>query len=112
MGTLIKHNAVLKLTYEEGMPLELVEGQRYQFELNGLRIFQLYPSSLSLVHEIDERWKFVGQAQITQQTIDAERQITTGTFVVMRLFDEDFSRLSSIYEAPEGKSFYEMRETS
>ena len=106
MGSIIKHNAVLKLTHEEGMPHQLSVGEQHHFRLNGMRIFQLFPNALTLVHEIDEKWKLVGQAQIMQQTIDAENKITTGVFVITRVFDEEYSRLASINEAPSGKSYY------
>lgn len=106
MGSIIKHNAVLKLTYTQGMPKQPQLGEEYSFTLKGLRIFQLYPSALTLVHELDGKWKYIGLAQINCQTIDAKTETTTGIFVIIRLFDQEFSKLASINEAPEGKSYY------
>jgi hypothetical protein len=107
VGTAIKHNAILKLTHDEGMPYQLNVGERCYFKLDGLRIFQLYPTLITLVHEIDEKWKYAGLVQIMEQTIDAENNFTTGEFVISRVFDEEFSRAASLNEAPSGKSYYE-----
>lgn len=110
MGTVIKHNAILKLTHDEGMPYQLNVGERYYFRLDGLRIFQLYPTLITLVHEINEKWKYAGLVQIMQQTIDAESNFTTGEFVISRIFDEEFSRAASLNEAPAEKSYYENQQ--
>lgn len=107
MGSRIEMNAVLKLTTEAGMPEHPVVGERYQFRLRGKRIFQFAPIWVTLVHSIDDKWKVIGQAHVVKQTIDAEQHITTGEFVVTRLFPEEFSRLASRYEVPDGESYYE-----
>lgn len=106
MGSIIKMNAILKITFEAGMPRQLEVGKKYQFRLKGERVFQFYPTWVTLVHEIDNKWKYVGQAQITKQTIDAENHITSGEYLVTRVFPEDFVRMASFYESPEGESFF------
>jgi hypothetical protein len=106
MGTTFKHNAVLKLTHEEGMPERLQVDERYHFKLDGIRVFPLYPGEATLVHEINEKWRYAGLVRITQQTIDAENKFTSGVFEVSRIFDEEYSRLASINESPLGKSYY------
>lgn len=106
MGSIVKMNAILKLTTEAGMPKELKLGERYQFRLAGERIFQFHPVWVTLVHEINGKWKFVGQAHIMKQTIDSEEHTTTGEFLVTRIFPEDAAEIISIYEAPDEESYY------
>lgn len=107
MGSKIVINSILKLTYEKGMPKNPVVGGRYNFKLLGERIYQFSPILVTLVHEIDEKWKFIGQATILRQTIDAEAHLTTGEYQIVRLFPEEVARLISIYEAPEGESYFD-----
>lgn len=106
MGTMFKHNAVLKLTHEAGMPEQLNVRERHHFKLDGVRVFPLYPGEVPLVHEINGKWKYVALARVMQQTIDAENDFTSGVFEVSRIFDEEYSRLASINEAPLGASYY------
>lgn len=106
MGSKVEMNAILKLTTEAGMPSNIEMGGRYSFKLQGERIYQFSPTWVTLVHEINGKWKFVGQAHVVKQTIDAEAHCTTGEFVVTRLFDEEFAKAASIFESPDGKSYY------
>lgn len=108
MGSNIELNAILKLTSEDGMPDVLEIGSKHQFKMTGERLFQFYPNSVTLIHEINAKWKFVGQARVMKQTIDAEQHITTGEFIVTRVFTNESARIISAYEAPDGKSFYEL----
>lgn len=110
MGSTIKMNAILKLTSEAGMPETLIVGSRHHFQLKGERIFQFHPVWVTLVHEIDGKWKFVGQAHVVKQTIDAEQHITVGEFVVTRVFSDEVARVISVYESPDNESFYQIEE--
>ncbi len=106
MGSMVKMNAILKLTTEAGMPASLVVGTRHKFFLKGERIFQFHPVWVTLVHEIAGRWKFVGQAHVMKQTIDSEFHITTGEFIVTRVFPDEIAKIISDYEAPDGESYF------
>ena len=108
MGSRIEINAILKLTTEAGMPDNPVIGQRYTFTLDGERVYQFSPTWVTLVHNIGGKWKHIGWAHVVRQTIDAEKHITTGECVVIRLFTEEFSKLASYYESPDGMSYYEL----
>jgi hypothetical protein len=106
MGSKIVINSILKLTYENGMPKSLVKGEKHKFQLSGERLFQFAPTLVMLVHEIDAKWKFIGQVFITKQTIDVENHLTTGEYKIIKLFSEEVSRIITLQEAPEGESYY------
>ena len=108
MGSMIEMNAILKLTTEAGMPSSPEVGKRYEFRLEGERVFQFPPVWVTLVHEISGKWRFVGWADVVKQTIDAENHTTSGEFIITRVFPEEFTRLASFYESPSGKSFYDL----
>lgn len=108
MGSHVEINAILKLTNEDGMPENPEIGGRYSFTLKGERLFQFAPIWVTLVHNIGGKWKHLGWAHVVKQTIDAENHITSGEFVIVRLFSEEFSKLASIYESPDNQSYYSV----
>ena len=110
MGSIIKINHILRLTSETGMPASPVEQGRYTFTLPGERLFQFAPTKVTLVHDVGGKWRVIGQAQVMKQTLDAEAHMTSGEFVIVRLFPEQFVQLASYYEAPDGESYYQMDE--
>jgi hypothetical protein len=103
VGSHIELNDTLKLTREQGFPNEPVIGRTYDFEKPGKRLYHLKPVRVILVRDIDGRWDFVGHAQIGQLTIDADNDITRGTFVVTRIYPRDYAALCNINDAPDGK---------
>ncbi len=110
MGSVVKINHILRLTSETGMPDSPVEQGRYTFKLPGERLFQFAPTKVTLVHDVEGKWRVVGQAQVMKQTLDAEAHMTSGEFVIVRLFPEKFVELASYYEAPDGESYYQLDE--
>ena len=43
-----------------------------------------------------------------KQTINFEQHLTTGEFVITRVFTNESLRIISAYEAPDDKSYYEL----
>ena len=107
MGSSIEINDTLKLKRGDGFPPDVREGCDYTFSLPGRRLFHLKPVRVFLVEEIEGRWNFVGQALILEQTIDAERDVTRGRFVVTSLYPRDYVALMNRHEAPAGKGCFD-----
>lgn len=103
MGSTIEINDTLKLTAEEGLPLRPEEGRPYAFRKAGRRLYHLKPVRVFLVEDRGGKWNFIGQAQVTELTIDAERDETRGRFMIAKLYPRDYASLMNRYDAPEGK---------
>lgn len=106
MGSTIEINDTLKLTRGQGMPAELVVGERHPFRREGKRLYHLAPTRVFLVEEIDGKWKFRGHALVIEQTIRADKDETTGIFEVRKVYSEEQGRRMSQEEAPAGKSYW------
>ena len=103
MGNTIEINDTLKLTPEEGLPLRPEEGRPYEFRKAGRRLYHLKPVRVFLVEDRGGKWNFIGQAQVTELTIDAERDETRGRFVIAKLYPRDYAALMNRHDAPDGR---------
>jgi hypothetical protein len=103
MGSIIEINDTLKLTHDEGMPFIPEEGKVYEFCKSDRRLFHLKPVRVFLVEEREDKWNFIGQAQVIELTIDAEKNETRGKFVISKIYPRDYAMLLNKYDAPEGK---------
>lgn len=105
MGHLIELNDTLKLKRGAGFPEHLEVGGVYDFSVAGRRLYNLKPTRVFLVEEIDGQWNMVGHAMILRQTIDAVAERTTGQFEVSQLYPPEYVRLVNRFDTPAGKGY-------
>lgn len=105
MGSPIKINDTLKLQRAGGFPAELNEGEQHRFVLPGRRIFNLSPSRVFLVEEVDGKWNYRGHALVLEQTIDTVRDCTSGTYRVTLVYSDDYRKQANAFEAPAGQGY-------
>ncbi len=112
MGSNIELNDTLQITTAQGFPSDIldltrhqqspvtikdVQGQIFNFtDKDSVRIFHLDPVRVYLVHKIDGKWLFWGQALIQSQTIEKKFEengdwdgqwVTSGTFILKEIYD-------------------------
>src|SRR5690348_73302 len=130
MGSTLEVNDTLQLTSDQGfpadvldlsvhqstpIPLEAVRGKLFSFrDKPNARFFQTDPVRVYLVHNIDGKWLFWGHAYIQSQSIAKKLEAdgtwvegswsTSGTFVVVDLYEPDYQRSFTLRESPPGKS--------
>ena len=132
MGSTIEINDTLLLTSEQGFPETLLNFERhhnqgisseevanqiFSFQKDGVRLFHLDPVRVFLVQKIHGKWLFWGNALIQSQTIsrppgymrgkDENPWITSGRFIIAKLYDAETQRVFTEHESPSGKSFFE-----
>jgi hypothetical protein len=105
MGSLIELNDTLKLKRNAGFPPDIREGAMYEFAIDGRRLYNLNPSRVFLVEEVDGKWNYVGHALILTQCIDTVNDKTTGRFQVTRVYPQDYVRLLNEFEPPMGRGY-------
>ena len=105
MGNVIELNDTLKLRRGDGFPVDIRVGGVYDFAKAGRRLYHLKPTRVFLVEDIAGQWNYAGHVMILKQTIDAVHDLTTGTFEVVRLYDEAYVKLVNRFETPEGKGY-------
>ncbi len=110
MGSPIEINDTLKLRRGNGFPCPVAEGQIHSFAINGRRIYNLSPSRVFLVEEVDGKWNYVGHALVLKQWIDTANDMTLGEFKVSRVYPRDYARMMNGFEAPSGKGYLEAPE--
>jgi len=104
MGSLIEVNDTLKL--KEGSIKEpFEEGVQYNFSLNDRRLYHLDPIRVFFVIERDKKWDYIGHALITNQTINAIENKTSGTFTITKLYSDEYKKLVNLNEAPAGRGY-------
>jgi hypothetical protein len=104
MGSIIEFNDTLKL--EKGtLPNKLEIGREYTFTINDRRIYHLRPVRVFLVEEIDGLWNFIGHIQITELTINANKDTTSGKFTLTKLYEREYVKLLNKFDTPEGKGY-------
>ena len=131
MGSPIELNDTLQITTEQGFPSEIldlgrhqqtpittqdVQGKQFTFkEKDGPRLFHLDPVRVYLVHKLDGKWLFWGQALIQSQTIEKKltengtwegKWHTSGTFIIKTIYDPEYQKSFTIRESPPGKSYF------
>ena len=133
MGSYLEINDTLQITTEQGFPSDIlnrdkhlenpiklsdVQGKIFEFHAKkNARIFHLDPVRVYLVHNINDKWLFWGRIYIQSQTIskvlDGEGKWsnqewqTSGTFVIVDLYDPEYQKTFTTREAIEGKSFFD-----
>lgn len=105
MGSPIELNDTLKLKRGAGFPADVREGDVHRFSIKGRRIYNLSPSRVFLVEEIDGKWNYVGHAMILAQSIDAQADRTLGEFRITKVYPRDYAAMANLIEAPPGKGF-------
>jgi len=105
MGQIIELNDTLKLKRGAGFPENVKLGGIYDFAVAGRRLYNLKPTRVFLVEEIDGKWNFVGHAMILNQAVDALADRTTGQYQVALLYPEHYARLVNQFEAPAEKGY-------
>lgn len=105
MGHVVELNDTLKLKRGAGFPENLRVGGVYDFSIAGRRLYNLKPTRVFLVEEIDGKWNMVGHAMILRQTIDAVAERTTGQFEVSQLYPPEYVRLVNRFDTPAGKGY-------
>lgn len=105
MGHLIEVNDTLKLKRGAGFPADIRVGAVYDFAIAGRRLYNLKPTRVFLVEEIDGKWNLVGHAMVLRQTIDAVTDRTTGQFEVTQLYPPEYVALANRFDTPAGKGY-------
>jgi hypothetical protein len=105
MGALIEINDTLKLKRGDGFPPQIVQGGVYDFTIDGRRLYNLKPSRVFLVEEVDGKWNYIGHAMVLRQTIDAVADRTSGRFEVVLVYPRDYAALANNFEAPTKKGY-------
>lgn len=105
MGHLIELNDTLKLKRDAGFPADIRVGGVYDFSIAGRRLYNLKPTRVFLVEEIDGKWNVRGHAMILRQTIDAVTDRTSGQFEVTLLYPPEYAKLANQFDTPVGKGY-------
>jgi hypothetical protein len=132
LGSPIELNDTLQITTEQGFPEDIlnltkhretpitlneVKGQLFTFKgKDGARLFHLDPVRVYLVHKLDGKWLFWGQALVQSQKIEKQltqngtwdgEWITSGTFTIKEIYEPDYQKIFTLRESPPGKSFFD-----
>jgi hypothetical protein len=105
MGSQIEINDTLKLKRGAGFPANVALNGTYSFSLPGRRLYHLHPVRVFLVEEIEGQWNMVGHAMIMEQTIDAVRNETRGTYQIVSLYPPEYAAMVNRYDAPPRKGY-------
>ena len=131
MGSLIEINDTLQINKEQGFPVDVlnlekhlqnpillddVKGQIFAFgKKDKARIYQSDPVRVYLVQNINGKWLFWGKIYIQSQSInkkldDSGKWIdeweTSGTFIIVDLYDPVYQKEFTIRESPLGRSYF------
>lgn len=106
MGFVIEICDTLKLKRGKNFPAEEIKvDKEYSFTIEDVRLYNMYPSRVFLVEEIDGMWNYIGHAQITNQTIDALKKETSGIFKIVQIYENTYTAELNNHESPAGKGF-------
>ncbi|MGV7220332.1 MAG: hypothetical protein ACQ9MH_02255 [Nitrospinales bacterium] len=131
MGSPIELNDTLQITSAQGFPddvlnltrhrensitLNEVKGQLFTFKgKDSARLFHLDPVRVYLVHKLDGKWLFWGQALIQSQKIEKQLSdndtwngewVTSGTFTIKEIYNPEYQEIFTRNESPPGKSYF------
>ncbi|MGD0729363.1 MAG: hypothetical protein ABR981_04780 [Candidatus Micrarchaeaceae archaeon] len=121
MGGTIEFNDTLQLTIQQGFPKELVLAKHLRkpfraedfknriFSFKGkpnVRLFQPAPTRVFLVQNIKGKWLYWGHCIVMEQTIDSNKKITSGKFVITKIYTPEHQKSMSRYEPKEGKEYF------
>ncbi len=120
MGSFIEFNDTLQITTAQGFPKELDLKKHFKkpfadedfknrlFEFHdkpNMRLYHPAPIRVLLVHNIDGKWIHWGSAHITEQTIHADNQTTSGKFKIISIYPPEYMVLKNNLEVEENKRF-------
>lgn len=105
MGSIIEINDTLKIKSNDGALGKKQVGDVIHFNVKGKRIYNLNPSRVYLVEEIDGKWNYVGHAVISELTINAEMEETSGRATLTVKYEDEYRRRVNQVEPPPGKNF-------
>lgn len=131
MGSLIEVNDTLRITPEQGFPvdvldleehqknpvkLEDLEGMVFSFQGKpGARIYHLEPVRVFLAQDINDKWLFWGRIQIQSQEINKKLDSngnwiegeweTSGTYVFSDVYEPEYQKSFTTRESPENSSY-------
>lgn len=119
----IKH--ILKLSKEEGFPLELrVEdhqanpdasrqflGRSFEFEREGQGVHYYHaPQSVFLVEDVKGKWLYWGRAEITRQVTDSDtvtpRGKISGKYVIVKIYDPESQKVITREESDYEQNYF------
>ena len=121
MGSLIELNDTLQITTEQGFPAELdlekhrkdpvkledVKDKIFEFhDKPKARVYHVPPTRNFLVHNIDGKWLYWGKILMIEQTINGEKQTTSGKYKIIEIYDQKYQEQITKRESPEGKSYF------
>jgi len=104
MGSYIELNDTLQITREQGFPPELILEKHLQTpfkaemfsekvfacqEKKGTRVYHAPPVRNLLVENRDGKWIYWGLVHIIEETIDLEKQMTSGKFKIIKIYTPD-----------------------
>jgi hypothetical protein len=85
------------------------QGKIFSFKnKSGIRIYHPAPCRVFLVHNINGRWLYWGHAKIIEQTVNAESKMTSGKFIITKIYGPDYQRTISKNEVDAGKEFFKQ----
>jgi hypothetical protein len=125
MGSLIELNDTLRITKEQGFPVDLLNLEKHQqnpikfnqlqdkvfefFDKPKARIYHLAPTRVFLVQDINDKWLYWGKVMLIEQTINsesAEEQKTSGKYKIIEIYDPVYQKEITKRESPKGKSYF------
>lgn len=106
MGGKFICNDTLRISKAQGFPeflslekhlntpysLEELKGKVFSFTKPDLRIYQPMPIRVSWVEDIDGKWVYWGMIEVMQTTLDFEKNTTSGTYKIVKLFNPEQMR--------------------
>lgn len=93
-------NDTLQLTSSQGFPDKLELNREYIFEKNKRRLYRLPPARVFLVHNINGKWDYIGEALITELNILPLQEKTTGKFKAVKLYNEEHRKVLNANQQP------------
>jgi len=125
MGSFIEINDTLRITTEQGFPVDILDFKNHQenpmmtekikdkvFEFCDkpkARIYHPAPTRVFLVQDIDGKWLYWGKVIIIEQKISGElfeEQKTSGKYKIIEIYDPVYQKEITKRESPAGKSYF------
>jgi hypothetical protein len=70
-----------------------------------MRIYHPAPTRVFLVHNIDGRWLYWGHCLILEQTIDSQKETTSGKYKIIKIYSPEHQKNMSTIEVCPGKEY-------
>ena len=119
MGSYIELNDTLQITTEQGFPKELdlkkhlktpftvddFKGKVFSFSKPELRLFNVPPCRTLLVQNINGKWLCWGHCEVIEQTINSKEGLTSGKFVITKIYNPERMKIANKEDVKTGKEF-------